>query len=309
MPGLPAARAPPDSWGASELETPCSGSTWARSLLGCPHRPATCQPLIELSLGRACGPPVGAAARRAAGYPPLVAPESPALAEGWGRDRTVTQPPKGKGPWDFTLSTLLALPPQPGQCLFNPDRVTFRRQGRCAELFARHGFQVAPRDAHRCGRRQGWMGAGWEGGEGRAGKGREGVKAGGAMEGLGADFPAPGERRSVTPRPAQGGADPRLLLLALGKLSRLLSHSQQHQPLPHPRARPWSLRPRYPRPRSPPTVGLGWCLPGPPMKLGWVPLARCTPPCLTPSWPLLHLPGLARSCLTPLPKPLSPFPP
>lgn len=111
----------------------------------------------------------------------------------------MTQPPKGKGPWDFTLSTLLALPPQSGQCLFNPDRITFWRQGRCAELFARHGFQVAPRDAHRCGRRQGWMGAGWEGGKGRAGKGREGVKAGGSMEGLGADFPAPGNA-VVSPR-------------------------------------------------------------------------------------------------------------
>lgn len=103
----------------------------------------------------------------------------------------MTRPPKGKGPWGFALRTLFAPPPQPVQCLFNPGHVALGRRARSAELFARHGFQVAWQYAHSRGRRQGGMG-----------EGREGVKAGQGRAGRG------GVKRAG---PAQGRADPKLL--------------------------------------------------------------------------------------------------
>lgn len=54
-----------------------------------------------------------------------------------------------------------------------------------------------------------------------------------------------------------------------------LRSCQRRPPQPRPRSCPTSLGPRWP-----PSPGLGWSPPSPPLKRGWVPLAGCTPPVL-----------------------------
>lgn len=142
---------------------------------------------------------------------------------------------------------------------------------------------------------------------GRGGGGRGGVKAGVAAEGMGSDFPAPGEPWSVTRRP----------VLDRGRLWRPPLRTQ------------WHLEPTAPPPRRPASCGTGdrGCGRGggggehqqPAIRVsGGARLASCeawmgsscrlSPPVST-ILASAALSWLGRSCLTPLPKPAVPSPP